>query len=86
MSEVRQKYVVIGNGEELLGWEESLQKSLGVCQNAKKAYEIALFLGRISRPDLGYRKVLKTLNAKGAVTVKQRDGEQAATIVKVRQY
>lgn len=86
MNEVRYKYVVIGNGEDLLGWEESLQKSLGICQNAKKAYEIALFLGRISRPDLGYRKVLETLNAKGAATVKQRDGEQAATIVKVRQY
>ncbi len=78
-------YVVIGNGEEG-EWEESLQKSLGVCKNAKKAYEIALFLGQISKPDLGYRKVLETLNKKGAVTVKQEDGEQAATIVKVREY
>ena len=78
-------YVVIGNGEEG-EWEESLQKSLGVCNNAKKAYDIALFLGQISKPDLGYRKVLETLNKKGAVTVKQRDGEQAATIVKVKKY
>lgn len=78
-------YVVIGNGEEE-EWEESLQKSLGVCNNAKKAYDIALFLGQISKPDLGYRKVLETLNKKGAVTVKQREGEQAATIVKVKKY
>jgi hypothetical protein len=83
--ETKNKYVVIGNGEEG-EWEESLQKSLGVCKNAKKAYEIALFLGQISKPDLGYRKVLEALNKKGAVTVKQEDGEQAATIVKVREY
>ena len=77
--------VVIGNGEAG-EWEESLQKSLGVCNNAKKAYEISLFLGQISKPDLGYRKVLETLNKKGAVTVKQNGGDQAATIVKVKQY
>lgn len=78
-------YVVISNREEG-DWEESLQKSLGVCKNAKKAYEIALFLGQISKPDLSYRKVLETLNKKGAVTVKQREGEQAATIIKVKKY
>ena len=78
-------YVVIGNGEAG-EWEESLQKSLGVCNNAKKAYEISLFLGQISKPDLGYRKVLETLNKKGAVSVKQKDGEQEATIVAVREY
>jgi hypothetical protein len=78
-------YVVIGNGESG-EWEESLQKSLGVCKNAKKAYDIALFLGQISKPDLGYRKVLETLNKKGAVTVKQKGGDQAATVVKVKQY
>lgn len=82
----KEVYVVIGNGEEPVGWEESLQKSLGVCKNAKKAYEIALFLGKISRPDLGYRKVLETLNKKGAVTLKQQKGEEQATIVKVRHY
>jgi hypothetical protein len=83
---IKEVYVVIGNGEEVASWEESLQKSLGVCKNAKKAYEIALFLGKISKPDLGYRKVLETLNKKGAVTLKQQKGDELATIVKVRQY
>ena len=83
--ETKNKYVVIGNGEEG-EWEESLQKSLGVCKNAKKAYEIALFLGQISKPDLGYRKVLETLNKKGAVELRQKGESGAATIVKVRQY
>ena len=86
MSEIKYKYVVIAGFGELTSWEESLTSSLGVCQNAKKAYEIALFLGKLSKPDLGYRKVLETLNKKGAVTVKQREGEQAATIVKVKKY
>ena len=82
----KEVYIVIGDGEQGQSWEESLQKSLGVCKNAKKAYEIALFLGSISKPELGYRKVLETLNKKGAVTLKQEKGEQMATIVKVRQY
>ena len=82
----KEVYIIIGDGEPDQEWETSLQKSLGVCKNAKKAYEIALFLGKISRPDLGYRKVLETLNKKGAVTLKQQKGEEQATIVKVRQY
>jgi len=83
---MKHKYVVISNAEFGDEWEGSLQKSIGVCRNAKKAYEIALFLGQISKPELGYRKVLDTLNKKGAVTVKQKDGEQEATIVAVREY
>lgn len=79
-------YLVIGRVQESGEWEESLQRSLGVCRNAKKAYSIALFLGRVSKPDLGYRKVLETLNKKGAVTVTQQGGEQAATVVKIRNY
>ena len=43
MSEIKYKYVVIAGFGELTSWEESLTSSLGVCQNAKKAYEIALF-------------------------------------------
>ena len=86
MSEIKYKYVVIAGFGELTSWEESLTSSLGVCQNAKKAYEIALFLGKLSKPDLGYRKVLETLNKKGAVELRQTGESGAATIVKVRQY
>lgn len=86
MQETKHKYVVIASLEGAAGWEESLTGSMGVCKNAKKAYEIALFLGRISKPDLGYRKVLETLNKKGAVELGQQGEQARATIVKVREY
>jgi len=81
------KYIVISS-VDLPGieWEKSLQSSMGICHTCSKAYEIALFLAGITQPDIRYRKALETIKAKGAVTVKQRDGEQSATIVKVRIY
>lgn len=80
------KYVVMSNRQASTIWEESLVESLGICHTLKKAYHIALFLGRISKPDSGYRRVLETIKLKGAYTIQQIDGPQAATIVKVRIY
>lgn len=82
----RDKYLVMSNRESGLDWEQSLRDALGVCHTVSKAYEIALFLGEISRPDIGYRRVLETVKIKGACTVSQMDGKQAATIVKVKHY
>ena len=69
-----------------LDWEAALQQSVGICYTAKKAYEIALFLAGITRPDKLYRKCLNTLNARGAVQISQLDGEQSATIVVTKIY
>jgi len=87
MKKPRGKYVVLSSVEQPgLEWEESLCRSLGICHTCSKAYEIAIFLAGITQPDIRYRKALETIKAKGAVTVKQRDGEQSATLVKVRIY
>jgi len=53
---------------------------------SKQAYQIALFLGEISKPDSSYRKVLETIKVKGAYTIQQKGGEQAATIVQIKHY
>ena len=80
------KYVVMSNRQSSQIWEESLVESLGICHTLKKAYHIALFLGRISKPDSGYRRVLETIKLKGAYTIQQINGTESATIVKVRIY
>jgi hypothetical protein len=67
-------------------WEQALSETLGVCGTIKHAYQIALFLGEISRPCSSYRKVLETIKIKGAYTLTQVGGEQAATIVKIKHY
>ena len=82
----RDKYLVMSNKESTLEWEQALRETLGVCHTVKHAYQIALFLGEISRPDSSYRKVLETIKVKGAYTIQQKGGSQAATIVKVKHY
>ena len=82
----RDKYLVMSNKESTLEWEQALRETLGVCHTVKHAYQIALFLGEISRPDSSYRKVLETIKVKGAYTIQQINGSQAATIVKVKHY
>jgi len=84
--ERRDKYLVMSNKELNVQWEQALRETLGVCHTVKQAYHIALFLGEISKPDSSYRKVLETIKVKGAFTVQQIDGQQAATIVKVKHY
>jgi hypothetical protein len=76
----------MSNKESTLEWEQALRETLGVCHTVKQAYQIALFLGEISRPDSSYRKVLETIKVKGAYTIQQINGSQAATIVKVKHY
>lgn len=83
----KSKYVVVSSVEQPgLEWERSLQSSMGICHTFAKAYEIALFLAGITQPETNYRRSLAAAKSKGAVTIKQRDGEQYATIVKVRIY
>ena len=84
--EKKDKYLVMSNKEVNLEWEQALRETLGVCHTVKHAYQIALFLGEISKPDSSYRKVLETIKVKGAYTIQQQGGPQAATIVKVKYY
>lgn len=82
----KDKYLVMSNRDLHLDWEQCLVNTLGVCHTLSKAYEIALFLGEISKPDTGYRKVLETVKVRGACTVTQIGGDNAATIVKIKHY
>jgi hypothetical protein len=82
----RDKYLVMSNKESTLEWEQALRETLGVCHTVKQAYQIALFLGGISKPDSSYRKTLETIKVKGAYTINQVGGSQAATIVQVKHY
>jgi hypothetical protein len=81
------KYLVISNQEKPgIEWGAALQETLGICHTCAKAYEIAVFLAGITRPDKSYRKILDTVKLKGAATLAQVEGAQAATIVKVKIY
>jgi len=82
----REVYLVMSNRETGLVWEEELIETLAVCSNLKKAYEVGMFLGRVARPVASYRKVLETIKVKGAFTLKQENGPEQVTIVRIKYY
>jgi hypothetical protein len=83
----KNKYVVIANtANHSQEWGKSLQESMGICHTCAKAYEIAIFLAGITKPNQNYRKILSIINRDGAATLSQLEGTQAATIVKVKLY
>ena len=83
----KNKYVVISNVTAVdKSWEQSIADSLGICHTLKKAYEISTFLAGITKPDINYRKTLDLMKNRGAVTIRQVDGDRAATIVNVKIY
>ena len=69
-----------------LGWEAQIRETTGIANDFKKAYRVGLFLARISKPKLGYRKALETIKVHGAVNFGQEDGDQEVTIVKCKWY
>jgi hypothetical protein len=72
------KYLVISNTDgQPLG--DRICPFTGVCNNFKKAYEIALFLGAITQPDISYRAALKKMNREARVTLTQ--GDKSSTIL-----
>ena len=83
----KSKYVVISNRIPMdKEWGVAMQETMGVCHTCSKAYDIALFLAGITKPDKSYRKILDTVKTKGAATLAQVEGEAAATIVRVKIY
>jgi hypothetical protein len=69
-----------------LGWEAQIRETTGITNDFKKAYNVGLFLARISKPALGYRKALETIKVNGAVNFGQMEGDQEVTIVKCKWY
>ena len=81
------KYLIISNRQTVVvEWERALQETTGIANDFKKAYNIALFLARISKPTLGYRKALEWCKQKGGVQFGQVDGEEEVTIIKCKWY
>ncbi len=83
----KHKYLIISNRVNPdLSWEAQIQETTGIANDFKRAYTVGLFLARISKPKLGYRKALETIKVTGAVSFGQEDGEQEVTIVKCKWY
>lgn len=65
---------------------EALSSSMAVTNNFRKAYDLALSLGEIADPDIGYKGALVRCNEDKAVIIHNRLGSQRITIVAVKRY
>lgn len=76
----KDKYLVVGykkkeataSGEDF-DLAAAIRESTVVCDTFSKAYELALFLGGITKPAKAYRGTLEEIKVKGAVEVSQKD-------------
>jgi|JI9StandDraft_1071089.scaffolds.fasta_scaffold01217_28 hypothetical protein len=86
---LRRKWVVVvdwGPSGPTSDWQSMMQSSMGICSNFAAAYRLARSIGNITEPDLGYRRILKMAMTTGAVRFNQKEGDQSATIIKVKVY
>ncbi len=67
-------------------WETSLRDSMGVTLNFKSAYFLALSIGEIAKPDVGYKGALARINKFKAVMIKDKLGSHCVSIINVKKY
>jgi len=80
-------YVVISSTmNPSLPWEEALRTSMGVTRNFKSAYTLALSIGEIVKPDIGYKGALERINKFHAILISDLAGSNKITIINVKKY
>jgi hypothetical protein len=80
-------YIVISSTlNPLKDWEVALRDSMGVTTNFKAAYTLALSIGEIAKPDVGYKGALARMNKYKAVILNDKLGPNCVTIVNVRKW
>jgi len=80
-------YVIINdNMDPSQEFGEALSGSIAVTNNFRKAYDLALSIGEIADPDLGYKGAIARCNKEKAVTIQGKTGPHRVTIVSVKKY
>ena len=80
-------YVIINDSlDPTKEFGEALSGSIVVTNNFRKAYDLALSIGEIADPDLGYKGAIARCNREKAVTIHGKTGPQRITIVSVKKY
>lgn len=88
----KDQFLVISNVEQdpNLSVSESVRESMAVCGTMSMAYRIALTLGRVSKPNVTYRKSLETIKRQGSTEIRQigddYDSPARAAIFKIKSY
>ena len=85
---MKEIYLVIGyiDSPEYSTLGESIRANTGAASNFKAAYNAALSIGEISKPNIGYKQALERLKREGSITLVDSVGTGKVTIVKIKKY
>ncbi len=83
----KESYIIISdqiNASKTLG--ENIRETIAVATNFKTAYNLALSMGNISLPKVGYRSALRKVKSEYAMILTDKVGTQKVTIALVKKW
>lgn len=87
MDSSKELYLVIGdNTPPNMEFGRAIRASTAVATNFRKAYDLALSIGEIKNPNLGYRAALERTNRQYACQLEDSDGSSKVTIALIKKY
>lgn len=80
-------YIIIADIlDPTLEFGEAIRASTATATNFKKAYDMALSLGKIKDPRLGYKASLERVTNEYAVQIEDKTAPKKVTIARVKKY
>jgi hypothetical protein len=87
MDKSKEIYLIIAdNHDPTLEFGEAIRATTAVATNFKKAYELALSMGEIKVPSLGYRSALERTNRDLAFQLEDKVGPSLVTIALIKKW
>jgi hypothetical protein len=87
MDSKKETYIIIAESHDpRLSFGEAIRATVATASNFRKAYDLALSMGDIKDPNLGYRSALEQTNRAYAFQLEERDGSKKVTIALVKKY
>jgi len=87
MNSSKETYLVIAEATDpRLSFGQAIRSTVAVASNFRKAYDLALSMGEITEPNLGYRAALERTNGELAFQLEQKDGSKKVTIALIKKY
>jgi hypothetical protein len=87
MNSKKETYLIIVDGSNpTLTFGQQIRATVATATNFRKAYDLALSMGELTNPNLGYRAALERTNNEYAFQLEEADGSKKVTIALVKKY
>jgi hypothetical protein len=87
MDTKKETYLVISEATDpRLSFGQAIRATVATATNFRKAYDLALSMGEITNPNLGYRAALERTNGELAFQLEEKDGSKKVTIALIKKY